>query len=117
MPVRAERSMHVIFLNRIVFVTETKIEAVSQAMLRTASMCVCTRRMGRRRGAVAVVAMGSAERMIELLARGLRGAGLPYFGADGKRRKTDAFSRARVRRFCIFPFTPSPMCRNWVCHS
>lgn len=39
--------MHVIFLNRIVFVTETKVEAVSQPLLRTASMRVCARRMGR----------------------------------------------------------------------
>lgn len=43
MPVRAERSTHVIFLNRIVSVAETKVEAVSQPLLRTASMRVGTR--------------------------------------------------------------------------
>lgn len=46
MPVRAERSTHVIFLNRIVFVAETKVEAVSQPLLHTASMRVGTRARG-----------------------------------------------------------------------
>ena len=66
MPVRAERSTHVIFLNRIVFVAETKVEAVSQPLLRTASMRVGTRCARQQRGAAAV-AMLSAKRMIELL--------------------------------------------------
>lgn len=109
MPVRAERSTHVIFLNRIVFVAETKVEAVSQPMLRTASKRVGARRTRRQRGAAAVVEMGSAERMIELLTRGLRGAGLPCFEQvenDGKLTPTRVCARQEVLYFCLHSFTP-----------
>ena len=108
MPVRAERSTHVIFLNRIVFVTETKIEAVSQPLLRTASMRVGTRCARQQRGAAAVVAMGSAEFTIELLARGLRGAGLPCFEQvknDGKLTLSRVRARQEVLYFCLHSFT------------
>lgn len=96
--------MHVIFLNRIVFVTETKVEAVSQPLLRTASMRVGTRCARQQRGAAAVVAMGSAEFTIELLARGLQGAGLPYFEQV---ENVGKLTPSRVRASGGFVFFPS----------
>lgn len=108
MPVRAERSIHVIFLKRIVFVAETKIEAVSQPRLRTASMRVGARRTRRQRGAAAVVAMGSAEFTIELLVRGLPGAGSPCFERvenDGMLTSSRVRARQEVLYFCLHSFT------------
>lgn len=96
------------FLNRIVFVAETKVEAVSQPLLCTASMRVCARRMGRRRGATPVVAMGSAGATIELLARGLRGAGSPCFERvenDGMLMPSRVRARQEVLYFCLHFFT------------
>ena len=107
-PVRAERSIHVIFLKRIVFVTETKIEAVSQPKLCTASMRVGARRTRRQRGVAAVVAMGSAESTIELLARGLRGAGSPCFERvenDGMLMPSRVRARQEVLYFRLHSFT------------
>jgi len=107
-PVRAERSIHVLFLKRIVFVAETKIEAVSQSRLRTASMRVGARRTRRQRGAAAVVAMGSAEFTIELLVRGLPGAGSPCFERvenDGKLTPSHVRARQEVLYSCLHFFT------------
>jgi len=97
-------------LNRIVFVAETKVEAVSQPLLCTASMRVCARRMGRRRGAAAAVAMGSTKRMIELLTRSSRRR-LALFRSGWKTSENWhllACARQEVLYFSLHSFTHVP---------